>query len=103
MPRPWMLRGWASMKYERSNLAVLSRKEPDRRWNAVSDLMNSEGVEYLILAGLYGWEVCDAYLTSEGGRGILIVPREGEGTQLAPNELSFTGHTENLLRGGLLV
>ena len=79
---------------------VLSIKERNRRWNAVRELMKERGVDCLILAGLFGWENCDAYLTNESGRGIVIVPREGEGTYLAPNALSMAGHVENLLRGG---
>lgn len=80
---------------------VLSLKERDRRWKAVRDLLKAKGVDCLILAGLFGWENCDAYLTNESGRGIVIVPSQGEGTYLASNALSVAGHEENILRGGV--
>ncbi|MCG6535961.1 MAG: M24 family metallopeptidase [Syntrophales bacterium LBB04] len=79
---------------------VLSLKERDRRWRRVREVMKKTKIECLIVAGLSGREVADAYLTNEGGRGTVIVPIQGDGTYLASNALSLAGHVENLLRGG---
>ena len=79
---------------------VLSLKERERRWKAVRDLMKTKGIDCLMVVGLFGWENADAYLTNGAGRGVVIVPLQGDGTYLAPSALAVAGHAEDLRRGG---
>lgn len=77
----------------------LSKKERDRRWGRVKELMKAKGLECLVVFGLKGREFFDRYLTNDRTGGIAIFPLEGELAHLTWAPFDMTAHLESTLRG----
>ena len=77
----------------------LSLKERDRRWRRTREMMKSNGLDCLVVCGLYGRAQWDAYLTNCAGHGLVVVPLEGEGTYMPWNANHVVLHMLELERG----
>ena len=79
---------------------TLSLRERDRRWQITRQFMADKGLDCLMLAGLYGMEQLDGYLTNDYVHGMVIFPLKGEPTCLTWSASYIIRHMENLRRGG---
>lgn len=69
------------------NYPTLGIDDRNERWHRVREMMRGEDIECLVVAGLYGRERYDGYLTNQAENGVVIFPAEGE-----PVSLMWTSH-----------
>ena len=83
-----------------SDFPVLSLNERDRRWKLTKQLMEQQGLDCLMVAGLYGMEQLDGYLTNDYIHSMVIFPLKGEPVALTWSASYIIRNFENLKRGG---
>ncbi|MDP2643654.1 MAG: M24 family metallopeptidase [Desulfobacterales bacterium] len=76
----------------------LSKKERNRRWQRVRELMRDRGLACLLVFGLKGREQFDRYLTNDRTGGIVVFPLEGDLVHLTWTVFDVVAHLESALR-----